>query len=244
MTEHRMSDLELIRALARATAALADPDARPDVIERVLAVLPVEADLPCELRLTPAGMDVVWHGEPGAGQRAFVEALGHCVDLAAAVVHAGSGVLDRAGLLAELHRTVAAARWRGDQMAVAVFDVRGLALRPGVDASDLVGHLGAIAREVVRHDDVVGHLGAGRFALIFPRAGTFEARAAYRRVRAALMAGEHAAAGISCGSAGFADLTEGIDGDELLTTALERLAETRRRRAYIGPVDPLHPLAS
>ena len=239
-----MSDLDLIRALSRATSALADPDARPDVIERVLAALPVEAELPCELRLAPAGVEVTWTAEPTPAQQAFVEALGHCVELAVAVVHGGAGVLDRAGLVAELHRAVAAARWRGEQMAVAVFEVRGLALRPGVDVSDVVSHLGAIAREVVRHDDVVGHLGAGRFALVLPRAGTFEARAAFRRVRAALLASEQAPPGIGCGSAGFAELTEGAEGDELLASALERMAETRRRRAYIGPVDPLHPLAS
>jgi GGDEF domain-containing protein len=239
-----MSDLELIRALSRAAAGMAAPDARPNVIENVLASVPGETGLPAQLRLTADGMHVTWMREPTAGEAAFAEALGHCVDLAVAVAHGNRGVLDQASLAAELQRAVAAAHWRGERIAVAVFDVRGLALRPGVDASEAVAQLGAVAREVVRHDDVVGHLGAGRFALLFPRAGTFEARAAFRRVRAALLASEDVPPGISCGNVGFAELEQGMRADELLAAALERLTEARRRGAYLGPADPSHPLAS
>ena len=59
-------------------------------------------------------------------------------------------------------------------------------LGPGVDETRLVELVGEAARGSVRQGDVVGHLGAGRFALLFPRAGTFEARAAHRRVREAV----------------------------------------------------------
>jgi GGDEF domain-containing protein len=239
-----MSNLELMRALSEAVAAMAAPDADPDVIDRVLGELPGQVGLPCTLLLTPSGIQVSWRSEPEPFQEAFVAALGHCVTLAVAVVHAGTEVLDQAGLVAELHRAVAAARWRGERIALAVFDVHGLALGPGIDESGAVAHLGAVARSVVRHDDVVGHLGAGRFALLFPRAGTFEARAAYRRVRKALLSSEHAPAGLTCGTAGFAELEPDTRNDDLLALALERQSAARRRLAYIGPADPLHPLAS
>ncbi len=239
-----MSDLELMRALSRAAAAMVAPDADPGVIERVLASVPEEAGLPCQLELTAAGMSVAWTADPEPGQEAFVAALGHCVALAVAVGHGVFGVIDRAGLVAELHRAVAAARWRGEHIAVAVFEVDGLVLGPGVDESPTVALLGGVARGVVRRDDVVGHLGAGRFALLLPRAGTFEARAAFRRVRAALVASDNAV-GLTCGAAGFAELEPDSQGDvDLLALALDRLTEARRRSAYVGPVDPMHPLAS
>ncbi|MGN6379036.1 MAG: hypothetical protein ACTHNU_08815 [Gaiellales bacterium] len=240
-----MSDLQLMRALSEAAAAMAAPDADPDVIERVLSSLPSHLDLPCTLRLTASGMVVDWSADPQPEHEAFVDALGHCVALAVAVAHGANTVLDSAGLVAELHRAVAAARWRNERIALSVFDVHGLTLAPGIDGSGSLAALGEVARSVVRHDDVVGHLGAGRFALIFPRAGTFEARAAYRRVQAALVASEHAPPGLRCGTAGFAELEPDGDADrDLLATALERQAEARRRTAYIGPGDPLRPLAS
>jgi hypothetical protein len=239
-----MSDLDLMRALARAAAAMAAPDADPGVIERVLAALPAETGLPCELELTPGGMRVVWSADPSPGQEAFADALGRCVALAVAVCHGVVGVLDRAGLVAELHQAVASARWRGERVAVAAFEVDGLVLGPGVDESPSVALLGSLARSVVRRDDVVGHLGAGRFALLLPRAGTFEARAAYRRVRTALVENDGAPVGLTCGAAGFAELEPDAQGDtDLLAQALDRLAEARRRSAYLGPVDPLYPLA-
>jgi hypothetical protein len=240
-----MSELELMRALTRAAAAMAAPDADPGVIERVLASVPEEAGVPCRLELTAAGMSVSWAANPKPEQAAFIDALGQCVALAVAVGHGVFGVLDRAGLVAELHRAVAAARWRGEHIAVAVFEVDGLVLGPGVDESPTVALLGGVARGVVRRDDVVGHLGAGRFALLLPRAGTFEARAAFRRVRAALVASETAPIGLTCGAAGFAELEPDSNGSvDLLALALDRLSDSRRRSNYVGPVDPLHPLAS
>jgi GGDEF domain-containing protein len=106
----------------------------------------------------------------------------------------------------------------------------------------MVAHVGALARSVVRSNDVVGHLGAGRFALLLPRAGTFEARSAYRRVREAVAASEFATDGLGCGQAGFAELGDG-SGDEMLAVATKRLTEAVRRTAYTGPGDPMHPLA-
>jgi GGDEF domain-containing protein len=240
-----MSDLDLMRALSEAAAAMAAPDADPDVIERVLGSLPSHLGLPCTLRLTAAGMTVDWQSPPSPQHESFADALGHCVSLAVAVSHRTNAVLDSAGLVAELHRAVAAARWRNERIALAVFDVHGLTLGPGVDASQSLLGLGEVARSVVRHDDVVGHLGAGRLALLFPRAGTFEARAAFRRVRQALVSSEHAPAGLSCGAAGFAELEPDAPSEsDLLAMALERQADARRRTAYIGPADPLRPLAS
>ena len=96
---------------------------------------------------------------------------------------AAYALLDARGFAAELERVTAAARWRGHDASLAVFDVDGLALGPGVDESEMVAHVGALARSAVRSNDIVGHLGAGRFALLLPRAGSFEARSAYRRVR-------------------------------------------------------------
>ena len=91
--------------------------------------------------------------------------------------------LDARSFATELGRVTAAARWRGHDASLAVFDVDGVAHGPGVDESEMIAHVGALARSAVRSNDIVGHLGAGRFALLLPRAGSFEARSAYRRVR-------------------------------------------------------------
>src|SRR5947209_1404026 len=93
------------------------------------------------------------------------------------------------------------------------------------------------ARRAVRQGDVVGHLGAGRFALLFPRAGTFEARAAYKRVRDAVGVLEVDGDGLACGAAGFAELDEDGSGD-LLADALVRLQAARVKQAYTGPIGP------
>jgi GGDEF domain-containing protein len=239
-----MSDLELMRILGVVSAALAAPDADPETIERVLDSVPAQAGLRCSLRLAGGELQVEWSGAPTPSQEAFVDVLGRCVALALAVLERGAtGVLDPSAFGSELERTVAAARWRGHQVAVAVFDVHGFALGPGIDESDVVAYVGAVARGAVRQDDVVGHLGAGRFALLIPRAGTFEARAAFKRVRDALAAGDRAADGLFCGAAGFAELETGHSSEDLLTAVYERLAEARRRSAYLGPTDPLHPMA-
>ena len=103
--------------------------------------------------------------------------------------------------------------------------------------------MGALARSAVRHDDRVGHLGADNFALLFPRAGEFEARAAFKRVRAALAGSELVAGGVVCGAAGFAELSEHESGAELLADARERLSLARRRAYYPSPTDPSQPLA-
>ena len=78
--------------------------------------------------------------------------------------------------------------------------------------------VGQAARRCVRGDDVVGHLGAAQFGLLFPRAGTFEARSAYRRVRDAVMRIEWEQ-GLICSAAGFAELEPGQTGAELLADA-------------------------
>jgi GGDEF domain-containing protein len=235
----------LIDVLSRAAAALAAPQADAAVIDRVLLSAPQEAALPGSLHLSPEGVVATWDGEPTREQEAFVVALGHCVALALAAGVAGAeALLDSGTFTVELERTVATARWRSQALAIAVFTVHGLELGPRqVDQRDLMLHVGALARSAVRHDDRVGHLGADHFALLFPRAGEFEARAAFKRVRAALAGSELLAGGIVCGAAGFAELGEHASGSELLADARERLSLARRRAYFPSPTDPTQPLA-
>ena len=153
-------------------------------------------------------------------------------------------VLDAAGFRGAVDRVSAGARWRGARMAVTVFQVDGMVLGPGVDESKLVELVGQAARRCVRGDDVVGHLGAAQFALLFPRAGTFEARSAYRRVRDAVMRIEWEQ-GLVCSAAGFAELEPGQTGAELLTDAKGRLNAALMKNAYSSPGggSPITPLA-
>jgi GGDEF domain-containing protein len=235
----------LIDALSRAAAALAAPHADAAVIDRILASVPSEGGLPCGLRMAPEGLVADWDAAPTREQESFVDALGHCVALALAAGVAGDEVLlDNGAFVVELERTVATARWRSQSLAVTVFTVHGLELGPrAVDQRDLILHVGALARSAVRHDDRVGHLGADNFALLFPRAGEFEARAAFKRVRAGLAGSELVAGGVVCGAAGFAELSEHESGAELLADARERLSLARRRAYYPSPTDPSQPLA-
>ena len=239
-----MSDLELMRVLAAATAALAAPNADPGVVERVLDSIPAQADLRCALRIAPDGLAAEWDAPPSPSQEAFVDALGQVVSLALTAVGQGrQDVLDPAAFGVAAERAVASARWRGSRLSIAVFEVLGLALGPGIDESPMVARVGAVAHSVVRQDDMVGHLGAARFALLLPGGGTFEARAAFKRVRVALAEGGDAP-GVECGVAGFAELEPGMSGgSDLLGAAIERQADARRRSAYVGPIDPLHPMA-
>ena len=235
----------LIEVLSRAAAALAAPQADAGVIDRILESAPGEAGLPCSLRMAPEGLVADWDGEPSRDQESFVDALGHCVALALAAGVAGDEVLLDSGAFAvELERAVATARWRTQAVAIAVFTVHGMELGPRtVDQRDLILHVGALARSAVRHDDRVGHLGADQFALLFPRAGEFEARAAFKRVRASLAGSELVGGGLVCGAAGFTELSEHASGAELLADARERLSIARRRAFFPSPTDPTQPLA-
>ncbi len=231
-----------MQILARAAASLSDPAAAPGAVERLLEQVPAEAGLKCDLSLSDGALEVSWLEPPGPEQEAFVAVLAECVTLAgAASARAAYSLLDARSFAAELDRVTAAARWRGHDASLAVFDVDGVAHGPGVDESEMVAHVGALARSAVRSNDIVGHLGAGRFALLLPRAGSFEARSAYRRVKTAVAASEYAAAGVACGHAGFAELNE--SGSDLLGVAVQRLTDAHRRTAYEGPWDPSHPLA-
>jgi GGDEF domain-containing protein len=235
----------LMDVLSRAAAALAAPQADAGVIDRILASAPVEAGLECRLRMTPEGLVADWDSRPAPEQESFVDALGHCVALALTAGVAGDEVLLDSGAFAlELERAVATARWRSQPVAIAVFTVHGLELGPRqIDQRDLILHVGALARSAVRHDDRVGHLGADQFALLFPRAGEFEARAAFKRVRTSLAGTEIVAGGVLCGAAGFAELSAHGSGAELLTDARERLSLARRRAYFPSPSDPTQPLA-
>ena len=237
-----MSDLDLMRVLAAAIAALAAPDADPGVLDRVFENLPAQAGLECRMGLAPEGLQVDWQTPPTASQEAFADALGQAVQLAVAAAGQESpGVLDPAGFAAAVERGVAAARWRGGRVSIAVFDVYGLLLGPGIDESGMIARVGSLARSAVRQNDVVGHLGAARFALLLPGGGSFEARSAFKRVREAVA---RAPEGVECGAAGFAELTGDLaTAAELVAAAADRQADARRRLAYLGPGDPLHPLA-
>ncbi|HEU0194367.1 MAG TPA: hypothetical protein VFQ71_09225 [Gaiellales bacterium] len=237
-----MSDLDLMRVLAAATAALAAPDADPGVLDRVLANVPAQAGLACRMRLAPDGLRIDWQRPPTEPQEAFADVLAQVVQLAVAAAGQESpGVVDPAGFAAAVERGVAAARWRGGRVSIAIFDVYGLLLGPGIDESGVIARVGSLARSAVRQNDIVGHLGAARFALLLPGGGSFEARSAFKRVRKAL---SEAPEGVECGAAGFAELAGDVGtAAELVAAAAERQAEARRRLAYLGPGDPLHPLA-
>ncbi len=235
-----MSDPVLMRIIARAAGALAAPDAGErtlaDVLVDLRAETGAEASFDEEQRLV-----LRWPDGGGPERDDFEQALGHLIALAREVIgrHA-DGILDPQAFLAELDRCASAARWRDRRLALCVFDVDGMLLGPGIDESRLVDLAGAAARRAVRQGDLVGHLGAGRFALLFPRAGTFEARAAFKRVRDAVGLLEVDGDGLSCGAAGFAEMDDEDSGD-LLADALARLQAARVRQAYTGPAGPGSP---
>ena len=128
----------LMDVLSRAAAALAAPQADAGVIDRILGSTPNEAGLECHLMLSPEGLVAQWDAEPTREQESFVDALGHCVALALAAGVAGEeALLDNGAFAVELERTVAAARWRSQSLAVAVFTVHGLELGPrSIDQRD------------------------------------------------------------------------------------------------------------
>jgi hypothetical protein len=229
-----------MQVMARAARALAAPDAGEDVLAEVLADVRTqtgaEAAFDQEQRLVlrwPDGGDEI--------RAAFAQALGDLLSLARAAIDRHSdATLDPPAFLAELERCASAARWRDGRLGLCVFEVEGMILGPGVDESRLVDLVGAAARRAVRQGDVVGHLGAGRFALLLPRAGGFEARAAYKRVRDSVGMIDLDGDGLYCGSAGFSELDEDGAGD-LLGDALVRLQTARVRKAYVGPTGPGSP---
>jgi hypothetical protein len=229
-----------MRVIARAAAALAAPGAGEqtiaDVLVDVRSETGAEASFDDEQRLV-----LRWPDGGDESRRDFERALGDLVTIAReAIGRQPEGILDPQAFLAELERCASAARWRDRRLGVCVFEVDGMLLGPGIDESRMVGLVGSAARRAVRHGDVVGHLGAGRFALLFPRAGTFEARAAFKRVREAVALLEVDGDGLACGAAGFAELDGDADAD-LLGEALARLQAARVRQAYTGPVGPGSP---
>jgi hypothetical protein len=238
-----MDESSMLRALADIVRGLAGPEGpsapAADVLAEPLQRIGAEADVDTggtiALRWLDGGMD--------DGRAAFESVVNDIAEVSrqAAARHAGA-TLDPAAFRSEVARCAAAARWRDGRLSLCVFEIEGLMLGPGVDETRLVELVGEAARGSVRQGDVVGHLGAGRFALLFPRAGMFEARAAHRRVREAVgrlaLDGEE----LACGPAGFAELGE--DGSvDLLADAVARLQAARMRNAYTGPGAPSAPLA-
>jgi|tagenome__1003787_1003787.scaffolds.fasta_scaffold20986418_4 GGDEF domain-containing protein len=241
-----VTDPALMQLLAGAAQTLAASDAPELTVERVLASIDRELGWTATVERDQATIAVTWHdGAHSAGREAFSEALTALVELAGRAQPYGPGaVLDAQSFAAALDRISAGARWRGARMALAVFEVDGMLLGPGIDESTMVETVGQAARRAVRGDDIVGHLGAAQFALLFPRAGTFEGRSAFRRVREAVIALDRGA--LACGAAGFAELEPGQTGTELLNQARERMAAARMRSAYTSPGggSPTQPLAS
>lgn len=237
-----MTELELIVLLAETARELAAPDAPPDALAAAAARVSERTGLEVDLQrlADPRPQDV---SGMSAAEVAFLDALGSVAALAASRSGAGDVLLDSPGFDHELERLAVAARWRGQNLAVAVFDVLGMALGPGVDEGALVAHVGAVCRSVVRAGDLVAHLGAGQFALLFPRAGTFEARAAMKRVRTAVQNAPLQGAELFCGAAGFAELHDVADHSEILHEARVRLAAARLRSSYVSPSSPTTPLA-
>jgi GGDEF domain-containing protein len=240
-----MREVRLIEILSDATAALAAPQADPDGVERVLADALERAGVESTLQATSSGIEIRWNGSPGRLETAFLTVLRESARLALAAGGVSAGrTLDAHGFALELERAASIARWRGQSLAVAVFEILGLELGPGmIDQADLVDEIGQLALSAVRQDDRVGHVGAAQFALLFPRAGTFEARSAFKRVRAALATNERVARDLAIGAVGFAELEEHGNGADVLATARRRQGEARMRRVYLAPVDPTHPLA-
>jgi GGDEF domain-containing protein len=240
-----MREARLIEILADATAALAAPQADPDGVERVLTDALDRAGVPSTLHPTSTGIEIECDQAPGRIESAFLTVLGESARLALAAGGATAGrTLDAHGFAIELERAAAIARWRGQSLAVAVFEILGLEMGPGmIDQADMVDEVGDMALSAVRQDDRVGHIGAAQFALLFPRAGTFEARSAFKRVRSALAANDRISRDVAIGAVGFAELGEHGSGADLLATARDRQAQTRMRRVYLAPVDPTHPLA-
>ena len=231
-----------MQILARAAASLSDPGAAPGAVERLLEQVPAEAGLKCDLSLSDGALEVIVAGTPGARAEAFVAVLAECVTLAGAAsaraayslldarsFASGAGSGDRRRALARSRRVAGGVRRRRRRPRPRRGRERDGRARRGA---------GALGRALQRHR---GHLGAGRFALLLPRAGSFEARSAYRRVKTAVAASEYAAAGVACGHAGFSELNE--SGSDLLGVAVQRLTDAHRRTAYEGPWDPSHPLA-
>ncbi len=237
-----MTELELIVLLAETARELAAPDAPPDALATAAARVSELSGLPVDLqRLADTRPQDV--SALSAAEVAFLDALGSVAALAASRAGSGDVLLDSPAFDHELERLAIAARWRGQNLAVAVFDVLGMALGPGVDEGALVAHVGAVCRSVVRAGDLVAHLGAGQFALLFPRAGTFEARAAMKRVRTAVQNAPLQGTELICGAAGFAELHDVADQQEILHEARVRLAASRMRSSYVSPSSPTTPLA-
>jgi GGDEF domain-containing protein len=231
-----------MRALAAAARTVAEPGAGDDALARALTELAEATGIGASFT-SEQELQVRWPKCEADHElrAAFEQALGDLLLLAReAIARSGATTLDAPSFLRELERCASAARWRDKRLALCVFDVDGLILGPGTDETRLVELVGAAARGSVRQGDMVGHLGAGRFALLFPRAGTFEARAAFKRVRDAVALLDLDGHELACGAAGFAELDEYGTGD-LLGEALARLQAARVRHAYTGPVGPSSP---
>jgi hypothetical protein len=242
-----MGDPALMQLLASATQTLAVSDTPELSIERLIASIGRELGGTATIDRQAGTLAITWRdGDRSAARGAFAEALTALFQLAVRTQPGASGaLLDAQSFAGSLDRIAAGARWRGARMAIAVFEVDGMLLGPGIDESQMVETVGQAARGVVRGDDIVGHLGAAQFALLFPRAGTFEARSAFRRVREALLRLDGAGQ-LACGAAGFAELEPGETGAELLCQARERMAAVRVKSGYTSPGggSPTHPLAS
>ena len=157
-----MREVRLIEILSEAAAALTAPEADADAVERVVADALESASVPCTLRPTSTGVEIDCSRSPGRLELAFVSALSDCAKLALAAAGVATGrTLDAHAFALELERAASVAQWRDQPLAVAVFEVSGMEMGPGmIDQADTVAEVGELALSAVRQDDRVAHLGA------------------------------------------------------------------------------------
>jgi GGDEF domain-containing protein len=231
-------DLRLMELLADCADAMASGAALERIGRRV------ESVLECTSEVEDGVLRLRFTQPPTRAEVSFAGALASMSQLAQPLAqHPDGAPLDPQGFLHAAEQAVAAARLRRHPLTVAVVEVEGMELGPGVDEAHLVARVGGVARECVRTDDLVGHLGANQFALLLPRTGAFEARVAVRRFRAALgetlLDGERLVSEL----VGYAGVEDGASAAQVLAAARTRLAAARRRLAYRRPSGPTRPIA-
>jgi PAS domain S-box-containing protein len=132
------------------------------------------------------------------------------------LVDAPTGLYTRAGLVRRLEEEIARARRRGDNLCLAVVDVRPA---PAALAAGDRREAARIARRVARASDVVARLDEGRVAWLLPECDPADAERAIARLRAALAGAETAALRSARVEVGLCDLAHEAEPRRLLERA-------------------------
>ena len=198
--------------------------------------------LNCDLRLSDGDRrDRRGTSPRGPSRRRLWTVLAECVKLAPAAARPGrpASRSDARGFAHELGRVTAAARWRGHDASLAVFDSTGSPRAPGDRRERDVAHVGALALRAVRPGR---HRRASRCRPL--RAAACHARGRSRRARPSggcatrwRPASEYAATGVACGTAGFRSSTKAA-GDDCWPWRVSGSPTGAPRRAYEGPGGP------